>query len=307
MLFLWLSWALADEVNDQLDVAKEALKNEKHEKLSRDLKKLKKKMGQSARIIKPQEVSDIWFLEGLSHIKRKDNDAAIPFFRSALIVYPERTFANPFIDQPEIAELFLSIQSEISYRETSNPNVPRSFGTAKIYIDGKEVDFETQVPEGEHLAQVICPKGDVYTKWTRFSSPYKWAKMCPYKFDMRAPCPEQEADPMFAELDAEIPEHCQEGGAPVTTTEIPSKKSSKGSVNTSLLIGSAVTAVAAGTVYYLAVQERTTFDHLGTGAITSIDELDTLKNAINNKVYLSVGLGGAAVGLCAGAVWLGHF
>ena len=169
MLFLLLNLAMADEIDSQLDAAKKSLQSEQYDTLSQQLKKLKKTLGQSDRIIKPQEVSDIWFLEGLSHVKREENDASIPFFRSALIVFPNRVFANPFVDNPDATEFFLSIQSEISYREKANLNVPKTFGTAKIYIDGKESDFETKIPQGEHLAQVICPKGDVHTKWTKFS------------------------------------------------------------------------------------------------------------------------------------------
>ena len=141
--------------------------------------------------------------------------------------------------------------------------------------------------------------------------------MCPYKFDLRKPCPEPNNDPLALNPFEEIPEHCVEGAvaAPVVTPEVvekpdpgvPSKPKVWSKINKPLLIGSVLTAAAAGTLYYIALEDRKTFDNLGIGAITSEDDLQSLRDDINTKVYLSAGLGATTVGLYAAAFWKVRF
>jgi hypothetical protein len=204
----------------------------------------------------------------------------------------------------------------VSYRQEVDAYIPESYGTAEIYIDGALRTTGDKVRLGEHLAQIKCPKGEVFTKWTEFKGSYNWIKMCPYKFDLRKPCPEPNDDPLALNPFEEVPAHCVEGAEnPLTKPEEGTANPLEESItpqlwtkiNKPLLIGSVLSAAAAGTLYYLALQERKSFDNLGTGAITNEDELRSLQSDINTKVFISAGLGVATVGFYAGALWKVRF
>ena len=77
MLCFLLSLAFADEIADEYKKAKEAIKAEQYSELSDSLKSIKKLAGKSNRLLTPEEVSDIWFLEALSYVKREDTNTSV--------------------------------------------------------------------------------------------------------------------------------------------------------------------------------------------------------------------------------------
>ena len=320
-MFLFLcNFAMADGFSDAMEGAKKALKAEKYSDMNKFLKTAKKEAVKSARIIPTEEFVELYFLRAMAEFKQGNTDEAIPHLRESLIASPKMEFKNEYTSDPSHFELFLSVQSEVSYREKVDTSIPESYGTAEIYINGFLKETGSQVPAGEHLAQIKCPKGEVFSKWTKFNGNYNWIKMCPYKFDLRKPCPEPNDDPLALNPFEEVPEHCVEGASnPVVTPgenkpdvnngtpDTPKKPQVWAKVNKPLLIGSVLTAAAAGTLYYLALEDRKSFDNLGTGAITSEDELRSLRDGINSKVYMSAGLGVTTVGLYAAAFWKVRF
>jgi tetratricopeptide (TPR) repeat protein len=309
--------ALADDFDEAINRAKAALDNGKYADVTKELKNAKKNANKTERIIPRNEFVQLYFMEALSQFKQGKTDEAIPHLRKALISYPKLDFKNDVTSDPSHFELFLSVQSEVSYREKIDTYIPENYGIAEIYIDGALRSSGDKVRLGEHLAQIKCPKGEVFTKWTDFKGSFNWVKMCPYKFDLRKPCPVPNDDPLALNPFEEIPAHCVEGGEnPLTKpdsvltpdSKTPTENSQVWTkINKPLLIGSVLSAATAGTLYYLALQERKSFDNLGTGAITSEDELRSLQGDINTKVYISAGLGVATVGLYAGAFWKVRF
>ena len=320
-IFLFLcNLASADEFSDSIDQAKNALKNEKYSELNKILKTAQKDAVKTTRVIPPEEFVQLYFLRALAEFKQGKADDAIPYLRESLIAYPKMDFKNEFTSDPSHFELFLSVQSEVSYREKVDTFIPESYGVAEIYIDGFRKESGNKVPDGEHFAQIKCPKGEVFSKWTKFKGSFNWIKMCPYKFDLRAPCPEPNDDPLALNPFEEVPAHCVEGANTGDSIEVPvvppsgqedptaPKKAQVWSkINKPMLIGSVLTAATAGTLYYLALQDRRAFDNLGTGAITDEEELRTMRDAINSKVYISAGLGATTVGLYAAAFWKVRF
>jgi tetratricopeptide (TPR) repeat protein len=317
--------ANADEFGDTISRAQKAMEAGQYAEVSKEVKAAKKIAHKVNRIIPSEEFVQLYFLEGLSLLKEGKSDEAIPFLRETLIANPSLDFTNPYTNDPAYLELFLSIQSEVSYRKKMDISIPESYGAAEIYIDGQLKTTGDKVPMGEHLAQIKCPKGEVFSKWNNFNGSFNWIKMCPYKFDLRKPCPEPNDDPLALNPFEEIPEHCVEGaqeeppqvvekpkeevvvGPTPQVPDLPAKPAIWSKVNKPLLIGSVVTAITAGTIYYFAVQERSKFDNMDDGMITNIDELSSLRDSINTKVYLSAGLGVTTVGLYAGAFWKVRF
>ena len=93
MLTFMLGMAFADELSDEFQKAKDAIKNEQYAEMSKSLKKLKKLVEKSNRLLSPEEISDVWFLEGISHLKRQASTTAIPFLRLSLIIHPKRLWS----------------------------------------------------------------------------------------------------------------------------------------------------------------------------------------------------------------------
>ena len=320
-MFLFLcNFALADSFSDAMNSAKEALKQENYSAMNKFLKTAKKEATKTKRIIPTDELIELYFLKAVAEFRQGNTDDAIPYLRESLIASPHMEFKNEYTSNPSHFELFLSVQSEVSYREKVDTDIPESYGTAEIYINGFQKDTGAQVPMGEHFAQIKCPQGEVFSKWTKFNGNFNWIKMCPYKFDLRKPCPEPNDDPLALNPFEEVPEHCVEGAE--QSVSVPSEgvqnpdqglpDASKkpqvwAKINKPLLIGSILTAATAGTLYYLALEDRKSFDNLGTGAITSEDELRALRDDINTKVYVSAGLGVTTVGLYAAAFWKVRF
>ena len=86
-------------------------------------------------------------------------------------------------------------------------------------------------------------------------------------------------------------------GAP----DLPKKPQVWAKVNKPLLIGSVLTAALLLVPCIILLWKIESPLNLGTGAITSEDELRTLRDDINSKVYISAGLGVTTVGLYAAA------
>ena len=113
-------------------------------------------------------------------------------FRQALILNPNLTWDRKILDDDEIRDVFYAISSEINYRARSSLHIPEQYGAAKLYVDGVEVMQGDDVPQGNHLIQIVCPKGDIHSQWNTLKHAPKWLKMCPYEFDLRAPAPTED-------------------------------------------------------------------------------------------------------------------
>ncbi|MEC7984495.1 MAG: hypothetical protein VX278_04990, partial [Myxococcota bacterium] len=210
-------------------------------------------------------------------------------------------------------------------------------------VDGVQRSYgDSGVPFGEHFLQVECPKGDYFAKWSKLAKDPKWIKICPYKFDVND-MPKVEDD-IFADFDADIPDVANE--EPVVTEPEKTKKPKKPKkskeepkppaedptdaqaqidkptdplerqrvpakvwekINKPLLVGAGVSAIAAGAVYYLAVQDRMAFDDPNNPDVLMPEDLEVLRDSTNTKVYVSAGLGVSAVGLYTAAFWKVRF
>jgi len=313
LLFLLGQIAFADDFESTITAAQKSMDEGNYEQMLVSLQEAKVLAGKSTRIFTSEELVQIYWIEALSYFKRKEIDASIEPLRHALMLKPNMEFTNPITSDAEYRDVFLGVQNEVRHRETLDSNIPKEYGFAEIYINGVAREHGHQVSYGEHFTQIKCPRGDVHSNWHFFKNDggkkksIDWLALCPYTFNTQPPCPPVNDDPLNMDPFAEKidPTKCQAANAEIgkkAPVTLPKRK-----INTNLLIGSAVTTVAAGTLYYLALEERKKFDNLGEGAITSEDELRSLQGDINTKVYISAGLGGVAIGLWTGAFWKGKF
>ena len=326
MLYFLLGLAFADEITSEFEKAKQAIKDGKYNHMQKSLKKAYKLAGKSKRTLKPEEVSDIWFLEAISYMKRAQeassatqkasfDASAVKAFRRALTVAPELTYTSDII--PAQPAIFDQVTSEISInRDKVDPCIPKQFGSARVFISGKERASGEKVHRGTHLAQVICPKGDIVSRWSNFETTNDWIRMCPYKFNLVLPCPKEDPTNPFQTR----PDICLDPATgkmiDIMGTEVTDLSTSDGcpapgtspvvnlNLNMPMLIGATVSVLTAGTIYYLALRDRDRFSNTdpsqGT-VITSKEDLIELRDSVNTKVYISAGLGVAGIGLYTAA------
>ena len=137
-------------------------------------------------IIPNDVLASYWYYKGLVALERKKNSRAMDEFRQALTVDNEFQWDRELSDSMDMRRLFEALRSEVQGRDVVSPKVPKKVGEAQMYVDGTRVRHGDWAAVGMRLAQVQCPKGDVYGVWNDFSKnddALDWLAMCPYEVD----------------------------------------------------------------------------------------------------------------------------
>jgi hypothetical protein len=126
-----------------------------------------------------------WFYRGLVAKKRGKKAATMEAFRQTLLVDRSFQWDRDLVDDLEMRKMFEALRGEVEGRDVHPAKVPEGTGCAVLYVDGSQIAFGDQVSVGERLAQIQCPKGDVYGAWSDFDEeePFNWLAMCPYEVD----------------------------------------------------------------------------------------------------------------------------
>ena len=254
------------------------------------LDKAEKSMVKSSIILEGKQISEIWYLRGA--VVSLQGQDPLDHWRQALIINLGQEWDASLVPDEVAQDLYLALKSEIQNRRIVSLQIPEQYGQAKIYVDGflrAPGDF---VYQGQHFAQVQCPKGDVHGKWTNFEKTFNWLKLCPYKFDvtdMPEPVVTDEWD-MF-------------GGGFGGEDSAPDVNMSNQMVAPPLwermdkttLYSSAGTAALSTILYTVAAAKGKKFDDLDNGL--SIDELSSLRSSTNTIAVSSCALGVLSCGL----------
>lgn len=297
-MFLGMSFANAQDFPDLLSKARESLLNKEYDKALGLLDEAQTAIGSSATLVKPNDLASIWYYRGVA--KKLLKQDPLQDWRQALIYDIAYKWESDFIDSSATSDFFLNIRDEVRDRPQTVVCVPEKYGQAKLYVDGLLLKGHSDVPEGNHLAQIQCPKGEVFSTWTDFSKDLDWVKMCNYTFDVED-MPVQEEEDEFADFGG--------FGAKKTPTASLSSNASQcvkaevGPVNKTLVLSAVGTAVVSGVVYLLALQGRSQYDDPDNADIKTVSDLEDLRTSVNTQVYTSAGLGGVALGIYGYAIW----
>jgi hypothetical protein len=150
-------------------------------------------------------LAQYWFYRGLVAQKRGKRAATMEALRQTLIVDRSFVWDREMLDDLELRKMFEALRGEVEGRDVHSPNTPEKTGCAVLYVDGSKIAFGGQVSIGERLAQIQCPKGDVYGAWSDFDEdePFNWLAMCPYEVDTSVEVlAEQQPEDEFAQLGA---------------------------------------------------------------------------------------------------------
>lgn len=137
-------------------------------------------------VIPNDVLGSYWYYKGLVSLQRNKNSRAMDEFRQALTVDNEFKWERDLSDDTDARRLFEALRSEVQGRDVVSPKVPKKTGEAQMYIDGTRVRQGDWAAVGLRLAQVQCPKGDVYGVWHDFrknKDELDWFAMCPYEVD----------------------------------------------------------------------------------------------------------------------------
>ena len=188
---------------------------------------------------------------------------------------------------------FWALKTEVQNRRIVSIQHPEQYGHAKLYVDGflrAPGDF---VYQGEHLAQIECPNGEVFGKWTNFEKTFKWIKMCPYKFDVTdMPEPESVDEwDMFGGFGGE------ESAPEVNMSNQMVADPLFMRMDKPTLYGSIGSAVIAGALYGVALKNNGEFTDLDS-ALT-VTELDALRSKTN-----TIAIGSMTFGVLSGGLYM---
>ena len=207
----------ASDISSTWEEAKKAFEKKEYNLMEKHLGQYSVLMEKHTSLVTPESLSRPWMLRAAA--KYQQEKELIWEFRNALIVNPYMDWDDTYIQNNETRDLFYAVKSEIEYRQKTKTFVPEQYGLAKLYVDGVEVEYGSEVPRGEHLLQIQCPKGEVVSKWHTLAKNPKWVQMCPYKFDV-------------TEISEEVDEFMIEGIPSVFAEETPQDITEKTDVRT---------------------------------------------------------------------------
>ena len=274
----------------QITQAKEHVQAKSFDLALDALSKAEKEMSKSERVLTTNEISQVWFYRGV--VQSLLGEDPLESWRQALIINLGQEWDATLIPDDASRDVFLALKTEVQNRRIVSVQHPEQYGHAKLYVDGflrAPGDF---VYQGEHLAQIECPNGEVFGKWTNFEKTFKWIKMCPYKFDV-TDMPEPES----------VDEWDMFGGGFGGGDSAPEVNMSNQMVadplltrmNKPTLYGSIGSAVLAGALYGIALRNASEFEDLDN-ALT-VAELDSLRSKTNTIAVTSMTFGVLSGGL----------
>ena len=170
---------------EDLQQAREAITNGKRRDARAALDRAYNSFLVGDSIVLNDVLAQYWFYRGLVAQQRGKRGAAMEAFRQTLVVDRSFRWDREVVDDLEMRKMFEALRGEVEGRDVHSPNVPEKTGCAVLYVDGSQVAFGDKVSIGKRLAQIQCPKGDVYGAWTEFpkDEPFTWLSMCPYEVD----------------------------------------------------------------------------------------------------------------------------
>lgn len=243
----------------------------------------------STEIINASDLSQIWYLRGVS--AQLQGSDPLDDFRQALVLYPDKDWDKELSADEAAQDAFWAVKSEIQSRQIVPLQVPEQYGQAKLYVDGYERKPAHYAYQGMHLAQIKCPEGEIFGKWSNFEKTHKWLKMCPYKFDVTDM-------PAAAEED----EWAMFGGAQDAPPEVNMSNEVVAPplwqrLHKPTLYGAVGSGVVSIGLYGLAMSNNQKFKDLAGAGITTLDEAEALRSTTNTIAITSAVLGVSSGGL----------
>ena len=284
MSVLLLAVLLAGPVEDHVALGLQLIQEGDFEQARAELDAAEQALSSSQEVVLGGTVASIHFYRGVVEYHDGDRDTAtLDHWRKALVADPNYRFDRALVKDPDMADLFEALRSEVGQRPQEASGLQAD--DPRVYIDGRIMHDYDLVFHGSHLVQVLCDDGTLHGAVLDIPPAPVYASYCP---GYTAPLVVTEA--------------------PVPSSGFPS---SGFPVGGTLVMGGGGLLLAAGLALNFAVvaptfqqvEQARTYPQLHDRA-----SADAFSRRFNRSRLATMGLMGAgAVTLGAGAAWTVRF
>ncbi|MCK6507888.1 hypothetical protein L6R53_31730 [Myxococcota bacterium] len=167
-------------VTDQVQAARAALVADDLKAATQALDAAQEAAPTEGAVVPARLLAQVFYYRGVLELKGGDKKGkALDALRQALLIDNAFEWDSEVLDQDDPRSLFEALRAEVRSRPRVDAMVPEQVGAARLYVDGSRRSAGDEVLEGMHLAQIECPDGAVYGKWTDFAKDPRWLKLCP--------------------------------------------------------------------------------------------------------------------------------
>jgi hypothetical protein len=193
-------------LQEELILAREMLQLNEPKKALKHLEKAEYSIQCPQRIVDKQVLASIWVYRGFAYkLLGKDDSKILDAWDQAFAMNLEVTFDEEvFLDQgaaerENILNYFEARRRMVEGFGGLDMGVPDQVGEAKLYVDGQAVMVGDVALPGKHLAQIVCPKDSLQSRWVTFEEQeaFEWFSLCPSGVDVSQHEEEEEMFPDF--------------------------------------------------------------------------------------------------------------
>jgi len=171
-------------VTDQLQAARAALVAGDARTADKALDLVEAAAPAEGAVVGSGQLAQLFFYRGVvEHLGGDKKGRALDAWRQALLFDNSFRWDSEVLDADDPRSLFEALRAEVRSRKRMDAFIPEKTGAARLYVDGERRTSSDQVLQGMHLAQIECPDGSVYGRWTDLNKDPKWFKLCPEGVD----------------------------------------------------------------------------------------------------------------------------
>jgi len=187
-----ISIVSAQEGIDQvgLEEAQGYLKNKEAKKALKHLDLLLESLACPNRVVNKQQLASIWVYRGYAYqLLNKDDQTILDAWDQAFamnigIVFDEEILPEAEHERDDVLNYFEARRRMVEGFGGLDLQIPENVGDAKLYIDGRHAAIGEVVQHGIHLAQIVCPKDSLQSRWSTFEEGFDWFALCPSGVDV---------------------------------------------------------------------------------------------------------------------------
>ena len=280
MSVLLLAVLSAGAVDDHVDAGLASIKAGDFDAAREHLDDAEGALVDSEEVVLATTLASIHYYRGVIEFYDGNEDATLDHWRAALVADSSFGFDTSLVADPDPADLFEALRSEVGQRPQVASGVVED--GPRVYIDGRLMHDYDHVVQGGHLVQVLCEDGGLYSTVQEFPPTPVYASLCP-------------------------------GYVPAVVEAVPLPEPELGprKLVGPALMGGGGLLIAAGVALNFAVVAPTWREIEQARAFPFVQDrasADALSDTFNRARWATVGLWGAgAASLGAGAVWTVKF
>jgi hypothetical protein len=173
------AWA-GSEVDEEVARARALILAEDYEGAAASLDRAEAAAPEADEVVLGSTLARIWYLRGAIEYHVGDrNEAMLQHWRQALVLDLNARFDRETVHNPESSDLFEALRSEVGQRQQFASGAREDAVDARIFVDGQLMQPFDHLRRGTHLAQVMCPDGQLHSAWVDVTADPDFYSLCP--------------------------------------------------------------------------------------------------------------------------------